>query len=275
MADEQTSNSPTDAPPPSSDGPRRKVIKKRQSRKHRQEELEQPDEFMEVGGTLVDWVVDNLRIVGPVLGIALLGLLIGALMQKSDVENRRDASAALYTAAKELPEAENPFGAPGLSGLSGLSLETPDAGDKEEEIRAAVTGLAAVATEFEGTPQGGMAHIQAANALSRISAYDEALTHFEAAESSSGIVGRTAISGRAYTLASLKRYDEALPVFESLITQSSGGMKEQLLVDQAKLYEAKGDTARAKELYTSFEAQYPDSTLVSEVQARVSALSGS
>jgi hypothetical protein len=49
-----TENSAPDAPEPPRPSGKRKVIKKRTPRKHRQEQLEQPDEFMEVGGTFVD-----------------------------------------------------------------------------------------------------------------------------------------------------------------------------------------------------------------------------
>ncbi len=83
---EEEQNDPLDspsAPPPGDGGHKRKVIKKRVGHKHRQEELEQPDEFMEVGGTVVDWVIDNLRIVGPVLCFGLLALLVLAVLKLS------------------------------------------------------------------------------------------------------------------------------------------------------------------------------------------------
>ena len=266
MSTETEENEP-ESPTPSPAGGKRKVIKKRVGRKHRQEELEQPDEFMEVGGTFVDWIVERRRIVGPLLGGAFAVLLIGALVQSSGQGNREDAAAALAVAAEKMPEVENPFGS--QFSLSGLTEEPEDNTERDQEIRDSAALLSAVAKEFDGTPQAGIANIKAGAALSRIPDYEAALAHFVAAENADGVVGQTATSGRAYTLASLARYDEALPLFDSLVEKTSGAMKQQLLVDRAKVYETKGDTARAQELFRAFEAEYPDSPLLTDVKSRI------
>ena len=268
MSIEPTQNDQEPLPEEPPPGHKRKVIKKRIPRKHRQEELEQPDEFMEVGGTLVDWLVDRRRTVAPGIGLVLLALLVGALLQSAEVGQREEASAALFDATAKLPDTESPFGA-NLS-LSSLGDAAKDEGNKDQEIRTAAEALALVGEEFSGTPQAGIANIRAANALSRIPDYEAALKHFEAAESSGGVVGLTAKSGRAYTLGSLERYDEAFPLFDELIDVSRGAMKQQLLVDRAKLYESKGDEARAQELYTAFASEYPDSPLSREIESRIS-----
>jgi len=267
VSTELTENPPQPSPESPQGGPKRKVIKKRLPRKHRQEELEQPDEFMEVGGTLVDWLVDRYRIVVPLVGAALLALLVGALLQSSELGSREAASAALFDATAKLPDTESAFAS--TISLSSLGGATEEDGNKDQEIRDAAQGLAQVGDEFAGTPQAGIAHIRAASALSRIPDYEGALVHFEAAEPEGGVVGQTAKSGRAYTLASLERYDEALPVFDELIEVSKGAMKQQLLVDRAKLYASKGDDARAQELYSAFVAEYPDSPLTRDVEPRI------
>ena len=46
-------------------------------------------------------------------------------------------------------------------------------------------------------------------------------------------------------------------------------MKQQLMVDRAELYEAKGDSARAQELYVAFEAAFPDSQLLADIKSRI------
>ena len=269
MSTEPIENNPPPTPEPPTGGPKRKVIKKRIPRKHRQEELEQPDEFMEVGGTVVDWLINQRNVVGPLIGVVLVALLVGALLQSSELGNREDASAALFLATAELPEAPNAFSSTlSLSSLTAASQEDDE--NQDQAIRKAAEGLGKVGAEFSGTPQAGIAHIRAGNALSRIPDYEAALAHFEAAEAAGGVVQATATSGRAYTLASLERYDEAIPVFEELLGSATGAMKQQLLVDRAKLYENKGDGARAQELYTAFVAEYPDSPLVRDVESRIS-----
>lgn len=268
MSTEPIENDPQPSPEAPAGGPKRKVLKKRIPRKHRQEELEQPDEFMEVGGTVVDWLVAHRNVVVPAIGVVLVALLVGALLQSSDLGKREDASAALFLATAALPETTNAF-APTLS-LSSLSVESKDDEENQDEaIREAAKGLGKVGDEFSGTPQAGIAHLRAGNALSRIPDYEAALVHFEAAEVAGGVVRETATSGRAYTLASLERYDEALPIFDQLIESAAGAMKQQLLVDRAKLYATKGDEARAQELYLAFVAEYPDSPLVRDVEPRI------
>lgn len=268
MSTEPSENDPQPAPEVPTGGPKRKVLKKRIPRKHRQEELEQPDEFMEVGGTLVDWLVDRRKVVGPLIGAVLVALLIGALLQSSELSNREDASSALFSATAELPEATSAFASTlSLSSLSAASAEEEE--NQDEAIRKAAESLGKVGADFAGTPQAGIAHIRAGNALSRIPDYEAALGHFEAAEEAGGVVRETAMSGRAYTLSSLERYDEAIPVFEELLELATGAMKQQLMVDQAKLYANKGDDARAQELFTAFVAEYPDSPLVRDVESRI------
>ena len=74
-------DAPEEAPAPSSPS-NRPVLKKRVGRKKRHDELEQPDEFMEVGGTIVDWVIANGRSVGAVLAVGLAALLVMGGMEK-------------------------------------------------------------------------------------------------------------------------------------------------------------------------------------------------
>ena len=270
MSNEPAENNEPTTPEVPTSGPKRKVLKKRVGYKQRQEELKEEiehDDFMEAGTTMVDWIIERGNVFGPLAAVLMVVLLAGGLMQSSDQGNREDASAALFKAASDLPESDNPFAQQFT--LSSLTSSPEDDAEKNSKIRSAAQALGAVAEEHSGTPQAGIANVKAGHALSRIPDYEAALKHFEAAKDAEGVVGETARSGMAYTLASLSRYDEALSLFDGLVETSEGMMKQQLMVDRAKLYEAKGDSARAQELYVAFEAAFPDSQLLADVRSRI------
>ncbi len=242
---------------------RRPVIKKRRRRKDRQEELEQPDEFVEVGGTIVDWVLARGKPIGMALGGVLVLLLVWGVMEKVQSGDRLDAAEALYLAKKDLPGAAGPS-APGLGALD----DAPRTG----ELDKAVTALGAVAAQHTGTPQAALASLHAGSALYREGRYEEALKHFEAATSCSGPAADFAVNAKAYALESLGRLDEAAPAFESVRSASKGGAREQATLDLARVYAASGKTDEARGLYEEFESEFPESVLLADAQARAAAI---
>jgi tetratricopeptide (TPR) repeat protein len=249
---------------------KRPVIKKRVGAKKRVEELEQPDEFMEVGGTVVDWVLANGKMVGAVVGGILAILLVWGLVQRIDRTGREGASAALYEAEKLLP------GGDALSPRLGpitLSTETTDE-DREAKTTEAVAALDAVISEHGRTPQANVARLDAGGALFRIGKYDEALGYFTEAARAKGAVGTFAVGAKAATLESLDRWDEAISEYRSLRDRTAGPMKEQATIDLARVHESQGDFAGARTLYTEFEGEFPDSTRLDEVQAKAAAIEG-
>ena len=251
-------------------GTRRPVIKKRVGAKKRVEELEQPDEFMEVGGTVVDWVLANGKMVGAVVGGILVILLVWGLVQKIDRSSREEASADLYEAEKLLP------GADSLSPRLGPITISDEASDEERQAKTAdaVAALDAVISEHGRTPQANVARLDAGGALFRIGKYEEALGYFTEAARAKGAVGTFALGAKAATLESMERWDDAVPVYRSLRDRTAGPMKEQATIDLARVYESKGDFASARTLYVEFEGEFPDSLRLDEVQGKAAAIEG-
>ena len=262
MADEQTPGKATGGSPRPGT-PKRPVIKKRVGSKKRREEIDQPDEFMEVGGTVVDWVVGNGKPVGAVVGGLLVALLIWGVYQKLDLGTREDASAVLYAASKQLPDT----GGVGESPLSALEPE-----DLNAKIDVAVAALDDVVAQFDGTPQAQIARIEAGSALYRSGRFEEALPYFEGAASDGGTIGTFASSSKGATLESLERLDDALASYDAVRARTSGALKEQATIDMARVFESKGEFGKARDLYTSFETDFPDSTLLPEVLAKAAAI---
>lgn len=258
----ETGGSAPAAPPAAKS--RRPVIKKRTRRKDRQEELEQPDEFVEVGGTIVDWVLDRGKPIGIGLSIVLGILLVWGILQKVESGNQLEASEALFLARQDLPGASGPA-APGLA-------VPEDDGDRTAKLASAVTALSAVASDHSGTPQAALASLHAGSALYREGRYEDALAHFEAAEAGKGIASDLALNSKAYALESLTRLDEAATAFEAVRGSAKGGAREQATLDLARVYEAQGKGEQARQLYEEFEVDFPESALLADAQARAAAI---
>ena len=260
---EELAGSGAPAAPTPAVASRRPVIKKRRRRKDRQEELEQPDEFVEVGGTIVDWVLARGKPIGMVVGGILAVLLVLAVVQKMESGDRLDAAEALYLAKKDLP---------GSSGPSAPGLVKPDDAARVGELETAVAALGAVATEYEGTPQAALASLHAGSALYREGRYEEALAHFESAATGAGPAAQFAVNSKAYALESLDRVDEAATAFETVRSSARGGAREQATLDLARVYETSGKADQARALYEEFEVEFPESALLADAQARAAAL---
>ncbi len=249
-------------------GGKRPVIKKRRSRKVRHEDLAQPDEFVEVGGTIVDWLVDRRRVVGIVLGVTLLGLLVGGVQRKMDTSTQAEASASLFQARELLPSTSSTP----LSG--GLSFDLPDDlgdADRRTKVEAAVAGFEGVLKDFRGTPQADQARVLAAKALFGIGEYERALVFVEPAAKASGIAGDRAQDVRGFTLLALDRAPEAVKVFADLRDDTTGASRARATLNLGTAHEAAGDLEAARGVYTLFEEEFPDSDLLAEVQSRAGA----
>ncbi len=244
---------------------RRPVIKKRRSRKERHEDLAQPDEFVEVGGTIVDWLIARGKIVGILLGVIVVGLLGAAILRTLDTSKQAEASSALFVAREALPtSAATPVG----GGLSFDLAETGNDEDKRTQTEASVQLLEGVSRDFGGTPQSRQAQVIAGQALYSIGEYERALVFLAEAATASGLVGDRARNARGFTLLALERPAEAVDVFSGLRDDTSGVAREAATINLAAAYEAAGDMEKARGVYELFETEFPDSDQLSEVQAR-------
>ncbi len=260
MTDPQTEGAaPAEAPktPRNPRGHRRPVIKRKVKRKEREEELQAPDEFQERGRPVVDWVLDRWRIIAGAVGVILLGLAIVALVNRAS-DNRAEAAAgALSEALLELPD------------VTGFDA---DLSEKKDEVDKALVALDAMIAKHDGTAQAHQARIEAGNAAYRTGDYEKALAYYDAAKDAKGLSGRLAGTGAGYSLEALERFDEAATRFETVRSTAEGNAKEQAAIDLGRVYAAKGDTAKAAEVYAAFEAEFPDSPRLADVQAKAAAL---
>lgn len=271
MADEhtETGSGPEDqggGNSPPAQQVRRPVIKKRVSRKTRQEELEQPDEFIEVGGTLIDWIIERGKVVSSLVVGLLVVLVIWAAVKQNQSSSREEAAADLYDAAAELPSQSNQA----LGGIS-LALSAPDDSENEAKTAKAISALDSVIAEHSGTPQAHQARMTAGRALYDQGSFEQALAYFDAAKEADGLVGIRASNARAHTLAALARHEDAAAEYELLRAATENSMREAATLGLARSYEAAGQSAKAIDIYTQFQTDFPDSEHTQDVLARVAA----
>jgi len=254
----QSPDAPAPAPQNRKERRANAVIKRRTKRKEVVEELQQPDQFQQQGKPIVDWVLEHASKIGIAVAVILVGLLAWGIMDGMNTASQADAAEALYKARRELPA---------LSTLPG-----DDVDDQMDKLQASVTALEAVIAEHDGTPQADEARVEAANAAYRLGEYDKALGLYEAASAGKGLVALRALNGKAYTLESKADLAGALTVFESIRSETTGGLKAQATLDLARVAEASGDADRAKGLLAGFAEEFPDSLLLPEAQSRLAAI---
>ncbi len=255
----------TDAPKQSPVSSKRPVIKKRRSRKERHEDLAQPDEFVEVGGTIVDWLIERGKVVSIILGVLLLALMVGGIQRKLTSSTQAEAAAALFKAKELLPATTSTP----LSG--GLSFDLPDTLDDSErksKVEAAVTAFEAVTKDFSGTPQASQARVLAGQALFGLGEYERALVFAAAAAEAKGIAGERAQNLQGFALLALNRAAEAAEVFSDLRDDTTGASRARATMNLGSAHEAAGDVEAARGVYTLFIEEFPDSELLSEVKSR-------
>jgi tetratricopeptide (TPR) repeat protein len=245
--------------------PRRPVWKRRAKKKERDQDLTKPDEFVKVGGTIADWILDRRNVIGIAIGVLLLALGVWGGVTQSRGKARAAASEALFEARRALPD---------TGGIGASAADDLDPAARKARVEEARKKLDAVIAEHGSTPQATQARLDAGSALFRVGDYEGALPYFEAATGANGVSGLLSWNGKAYALESLGRYDEAIVAFEKVREMGSGETKEQGLLDLARVHESKGDFAKARELYAAFETEFPDSLLLPDAQARAAALAG-
>jgi hypothetical protein len=220
------------------------------------------DPLMEKAAELSKWAKANAKTVGTFVALAVLGVAAfgGYLVMQKKKET--DASAEL---SKAVADERGRVGDPDKEDDPNRPKDpSPIFKTADARRESALAKYRDVETRFPGTGAAFLARLSEGSILLDKREPDKALEAFNAvkvsalAQADAEVKGRALEgSGFAYELKAQaaptepKHLDEAIKAFRELETTDVKGFKELGMYHQARVYEAKGDKDKAKELLKS------------------------
>jgi tetratricopeptide (TPR) repeat protein len=212
-----------------------------------------------------------------VLVLVVAGIGFNVFRQRGESRGQQllaDAMVALN--ARVVPaSAAGPEGEPAAAQIGATGAFSTE----EAKLTAAIPKLQAAADGAPGTAAGITARYYLGGALSAVGRHDEAIKAFEDVTSRAGadtLYGRMARMGRADAQMRAGQVDAAIAGWKELMAQQSNELPaDALLVELARAYRVKGDSAEAKKALTQLVDDHPNSPYAPEARADLQGLSGS
>ena len=147
-----------------------------------------------------------------------------------------------------------------------------------EKLAAALPKLKAAADAFPDSDAGVQARYHMAGALAALGRHDEAMTAFDEVTAKAGrdtLFGRMARMGKADTQAQSGQVDAAITTWRELVAQGGADLPvDAILMELARAYAQKGDTAEARKTYTQIVEQHPTSPYTADARQELENLKG-
>lgn len=208
-------------------------------------------------------------IVVVVLGAAVLGITIyrqrtqsrgQELLAQAMVALNARVVPASSTQAGDLPAAAQ-FGATGTFAT------------EESKLNAALPKLKAAADAYPDSNAGITARYHLAGALAALGRNAEAIKEYEDVEKRAGrdsLYGRMARLGKADTQARAGQLDPAIATWKEIAGDNNSDVpQDAVLMELARAYVQKGNTAEAKKTFTEIVDKHPDSPYLSEARTEL------
>ncbi|HEY6507344.1 MAG TPA: tetratricopeptide repeat protein [Vicinamibacterales bacterium] len=214
------------------------------------------------------------------LGVLVLVLVaLGFSMFRQRGESRGQellADAMVALNARVVPaSAAGPEGEPAAAQIGATGAFSTE----QAKLTAAIPKLQAAADGAPGTTAGITARYYLGGALAAVGRHDEAIKAFEDVTSRAGadtLYGRMARMGRADAQLRAGQVDAAIAGWKDLMAQQGDELPaDALLLELARAYRLKGDSAEAKKTLTQLVDDHPNSPYAPEARADLQGLSGS
>ena len=227
--------------------------------------------FLEEHGRQLTWMVVAI----VVAGVAVFGLLAYRNREQArGTELLAQATVVLNTAVVPVNAETKPGDAPAAAGIGAkgtFSTET-------QKLNAAMPKLRAAADAYPDTAAGIQARYHLAASLAALGQQKEAITQFDEVVRRSGtdsLYGRMAQLGKADAQFASGQTDAAIATWKELAAKKDANLPEDaILMQLARAYQAKGNTAEAKKTFTDIVDNHPDSPYVAEARKELDSLKG-
>ena len=219
------------------------------------------------------------QITGAVIGLVVVGLaVVGYQLYRQTTESRgqdllAEAMAALN--ARVVPAGAGDAGDVPASASLGA---TGAFATEEAKLTAAVPKLKAAADAYPDSKAGITARYHLAGALSSLGKHQEAIQAFDDVAKRAGsntLYGRMARLGKAETQANAGQLDAAIATWKDMTTTNAPDVPvDAILMQLAKAYVQKGNTAEARKTFNEIVDKHPDSPYSAEARAELENIKG-
>lgn len=225
--------------------------------------------------------IDTRRslLTGSLVAVVLLAAVgVGVMLYRQRAATAGDA--ALAEAMVALNAQVVPAGTTGAEGVPAAAQlgATGAFATEEAKLKAALPKLKAAADAFPDTQAGITSRYHMAGALASIGRTNEAIAAFDEVVTRSGagsFYGRMSRLGKADTYARAGQFDAAIATWKELTTQAGEDLPvDAILMEMARAYLQKGDTAEARKTLTEIIDQHADSPYSAEARRELDNLKG-
>jgi TolA-binding protein len=210
-------------------------------------------------------------VMAAVVVVVLLVVAAGAMLVRQRMQTRgqqqlADAMVAL-NARVVPPTAQTQEGdIPAAASIGATGTFSTE----EAKLNAAVPKLKAAADAYPDAPAGVAARYHLGGALAALGKYPDAIKEFDQVVQKSGkdsLYGRMAGLGRADAQARSGQLDAAIASWKELAAQKDSEVPvDAVLMELARAYVQKGNTAEARKTFTELVDQHPQSPYSAEAR---------
>ena len=239
--------------------------------KHRRELKE--NDLARIIGSLREWAEPRgTQITTAVLAVILVG---GAVSAGLTWRNRQQgqgqdllaaAMVVLNTAVVPVTLPTAPGEAPAAAGIGAKGTYSTEA----QKLNAALPKLQAAADAYPETAAGITARYHLASTLTALGRQKDAIAQFDQVVQRAGpesLYGRMAQLGKADAQAQGGEVDAAIATWKALAAKKDANLPEDaILMELARAYQAKGDTAEARKTFSQIVDDHPDSPYVADAR---------
>lgn len=214
------------------------------------------------------------QIVGGVLIVLVAALVIAGVLawrQRTTVQAEQMLADAMVTFNARVVPVSATSAQPGEVPAAATINATGSFPTQSAKLTAALPKLKAVADAYPVTEPGIVAAYHYASSLAALGRHDEAVRAFDAVITRAGgetLYGRMARFGKADAQAHVGQVDAAIATWKELAASPDETLpKDAILMELAKAYEAAGNGAEARKMFSQIVHEHPDSAYAPEARA--------